>query len=201
MVAEAIAKNSTPKYRRESAKLCPKIPLSTRVKARNLYVLQQISAREVAEQCGLKEKQVYTLAQREGWVAVRKARKLSTEQALDARIANDSDELVEAVALQSAEMTLETFKAAKEALDAGGDDAARNVQAYSQATKNYVGLYRQAKSLDVAAQQGNTTNVLFISCARAGVNEPSALPVAPTKAEPINVTPVAAPVTQVASEA
>ena len=113
--------------------------------------------------------------------------------------------MVEAVAMESAELTLSTFKAAKDALTAGGEDAARNVQAYSQATKNYVGLYRQAKSLDINKENTLGVNVLFIACTRVGVNDTAnALPAAPAKAEPINVTPAKpddAPVTQVASEA
>ena len=43
--------------------------------------------------------------------------------------------------------------------------AAKNVQAWSQATKNYVGIYRQAKQLDAQqgdASQGAQINVMFV---------------------------------------
>ena len=182
----------------KTPRLTVKIPLATRIKARNLYVLQQVGAPEVAKATGLKPDQVYSLASREGWTKIRKQIKADTLEAQDARALADRDELVEATAMEAAELTLGTFDAAKKALAAGGEFAAKDVQAYSQATKNYVGLYRQAKSLDANRENTLGVNVLFIACARAGMNETAALP---AKAEPINVTPAKPDVTQVASEA
>jgi hypothetical protein len=190
MVAEAVLeepKRSIKRPGRKPGGICQRIPLATRIKARNLYVLQQLQAEEVAKQVGLRRDQVYSLADREGWTKARSEIKRKAIEAADARIAADTSELVEAVAMESAELTLSTFAAAKAELAAGpGEFTAKNVQAYSQATKNYVGLYRQAKSLDVAAQQGSTVNVMFVSCPRAGDSVPVK---APSKAEPINVTP------------
>jgi hypothetical protein len=202
MVAEAVepkVKSSAKPRSSPNWKLRPKIDLLTRSQARNLYVVRQLSAQEVATQTGLTPRQVYDLADRENWTKTRAEIKRKSAEALQAREAEDIEELVEAVAIKSKLLSLGSLDASIDELAVKGKDRAKNLQAYSQAAKNFVGLYRQAKSLDVAAQSGNVTNVLFISCARAGMNEPAALP---AKAEPINVTPAKpADVTQVASEA
>lgn len=200
MVAEAPI-SSTSSAKAKVPRLVCKIPLATRIKARNLYVLQQLGAPEVAKAVGLKPDQIYSLASREGWTKVRAQIKADSIEKQDARALADNDELVAATAMESAELTLDTFKAAKLAMLEGGPMAAKDVQAWSQATKNYVGIYRQAKQLDQAndAAAGSQINVMFVGSL-------------PRSAERItrNVTPApaaqqgpsdAAPVIDVASSA
>jgi len=196
MVAEAVERPLAKGFAGKNLR----IPLFTKIKTRNLYVSQMLSALEVAKATGLTSGQVYQLAHREGWTKLRKETALRVAKSADARASADVDALIEEIANDTAELSLGTLAKSKETLMRSDEDAARDLQAYSQAAKNFVGLYRQAKSLDVAAQQGNTTNVLFISCPRAG---DAALPSAsaPAKPEPINVTPVSPAVTQPASEA
>lgn len=164
MVAEAEPKISTRKPSPRRGHLIPKISLLTRTQARNLYVLNQVGAAEVATQTGLTVKQVYSLADREGWTKQRKEIKGKSIEAQNARMSADCEAHVEAAAMESSELVLSTFTKAKEAIAKGGPMAAKDVQAWSQATKNYVGIYRQAKSLDVSASSGEgaTLNVMFV---------------------------------------
>lgn len=198
MVAEALPETSGRKRAKHTRVRAFQIPLYTRLKARNLYVGQMLGAAEVGNATGLTAKQIYDLADREGWGKARIALRTKAADSAETRAQQDIDALVQEVAADTAELSLGTLAKAKITLERDDKEAARDLQAYSQAAKNFVGLYRQAKSLDVAAQQGSTTNVMFISCARAGDAVPA---IAPAKADPINVTPIAAPVTQVASEA
>lgn len=172
-----------------------KIDLLTRSQARNLYVVRQLSAPEVATQTGLTASQIYNLADREGWTKTRAEIKRKSAEALRARDEEDISEIVEAVAVKSQVLSLGTLDSAITELATPGEFQAKNLQALSVAAKNFVGLYRQAKSLDVAAQQGNTVNVLYVACPRVGIDDAKR----ETKAEPINVTPTE--VTQVSADA
>lgn len=142
-----------------------RIDLLTRSQARNLYVVRQLSAQEVATQTGLTQSQIYNLADREGWTKTRAEIKRKSAEKLAQRDQEDIDELVEAVALKSKVLSLGTLDASIEELASPGEFQAKNLQAYSVAAKNFVGLYRQAKQLDAnanAAQQGAQINVLFV---------------------------------------
>ncbi len=161
----AAEKISTRKPHPRTGHVFPKISLLTRTQARNLYVLNQVGAAEVATQTGLTIKQVYSLADREGWTKQRKEIKGKSIEAQNARMSADCEAHVEAAAMESSELVLSTFTKAKEAIAKGGPMAAKDVQAWSQATKNYVGIYRQAKQLDVsndANGQGAQINVMFV---------------------------------------
>ncbi len=159
MVAEAAKVTS-----KREKRLTPKIPLATRTQARNLYVLHQLGAPEVAKQTGLSESQIYSLSHREGWTKVRaKIRENSLSDA-NARMSEDAAEMVEAIAIKSSVLSLGTLDGAIEELKTPGEFQAKNLQALSVAAKNFVGLYRQAKQLDQAndANAGGTVNVMFI---------------------------------------
>ena len=186
MVAAAEPKVSTRKPHPRAGHIIPKISLLTRTQARNLYVLNQVGAAEVASQTGLTIKQVYSLAEREGWTKQRKEIKGKSLEAQNARMEADAEEMVQAAAMESAELTLSTFAKAKEAIAKGGPMAAKDVQAWSQATKNYVGIYRQAKALD---QQDNASGASQINVMFVGALPRSAARSTQANAEPVNVTP------------
>lgn len=164
MVAEA-EQTSVKRKVTQKGKLVGKIDLLTRAQARNLYVVRQLSAPEVATQTGLTARQIYDLADREGWTKTRAEMKRKTAEALQARDEADIGELVEAVAVKSQVLSLGTLDAAIDELKCGGaENQAKNLQALSVAAKNFVGLYRQAKQLDVQsdASAAQTTNVFFV---------------------------------------
>ncbi len=149
---------------RREKRLTPKIPLATRTQARNLYVLHQLGAPEVAKQTGLSESQIYSLSHREGWTKVRaKIRENSLSDA-NARMSDDAAEMVEAIAIKSSVLSLGTLDGAIEELKTPGEFQAKNLQALSVAAKNFVGLYRQAKQLDVSQGDASSAqiNVMFV---------------------------------------
>jgi len=161
MVAEAEKPSSKP------AKRAPRqrIPLYTRIKAKNIYVGQMASAAVVAAATGLTDKQVWQLADREGWTKLRNEVKRRAEESVNARTEADITELVEHVANETAELSLGTLAKAKKTLERDDEFAAKDLQAYSVAAKNFVGMYRQAKQLDAAqsSEGSTTTNVFFLS--------------------------------------
>ncbi len=142
----------------------PNIDLLTRSKARNLYVVRQLPAQEVANQTGLTQRQVWSLATREHWGKTRLQLKEKEKAASLAREEADIGELVEAVAIKSKVLSLGSLDAAIEELDGKGEDYAKNLQMLSVASKNFVGLYRQAKSLDAqsAGEGASQINVMFV---------------------------------------
>lgn len=165
MVAEA-PKDSTRDKQPGNRRAFITIPLRTKIKARNLYVSQGLGAEETAKACDLTRKQVYALADREGWTKLRREIFRKATESADARNMREIDALVDEVAQDTAELSLGTLNVAKEELYGNSEDKAKNLQAYSVAAKNFVGLWRQAKNLDVQQQGAGETNVLFIALTR-----------------------------------
>jgi len=162
MVAEAEAPSKKAAFS-PNRRAALRIPLMTRIKARNLYVSQQLAASEVGKACGLTPKQVFNLAMREGWTKTRKELERKAELSADARTQRDIEELVEEVANDTAELSLGTLAKAKKTLERDDEFAAKDLQAYSVAAKNFVGMYREAKRLDADRKsEGNTTNLIFV---------------------------------------
>lgn len=200
MVAEATeAPASKPRLSPGSGRAVD-IPVLTVARVRNLYLGHCIGAKEIADQTGLTADQVRNLVQRRGWTKLRAKKKAEIESKAIARADASVEEIVQAVAMESEALALGTLQTSHGVLaDVGKDpDAPRNLQALSQAAKNFVGLFRQARNLDASKDNAGAVNVLFIACQRAGVNEPAALP---AKAESINVTPAKPYGAQAASEA
>jgi len=189
MVAEA-EKPSTREKHPNAGKMINRIDLLTRAQARNLYVVRQLSAQEVATQTGLTAKQVYSLAEREGWSKTRAEIKRKSLAASDAREADSIDELVEAVAVKSSVLSLGTLDNAIEELKTPGEFQAKNLQALSVAAKNFVGLYRQAKQLDVnqGDASGAQINVMFVGALPRTQSQPAQAQ-AQAQSAPRNVTP------------
>ncbi len=164
MVAEVEPKTSKVSPRKPRNRFARQINLLTRNQAKNLYVLHQVGAAEVATQTGLTVQQVYKLAEREGWTKLRREIKGKSIEAANARMSAEIDEMVEAVAIKSAVLSLGSLDAAIDELKQPGENQAKNMQAWSVASKNFVATYRQAKQLDVNqdAGQGAQINVMFV---------------------------------------
>lgn len=162
MVAEAEPRVSSSSRNPKGRGNAPAIDLLTRSKARNLYVVRQLPAQEVARECGITANQLYSLACREGWTKTRIQIREKELEASRKREEADISELVEAVAVKSQVLALGTLDGAIEELKNPGEFQAKNLQALSVAAKNFVGLYRQAKNLDAEAKgEGSTINVAF----------------------------------------
>lgn len=190
MVAEAEPKVAIRQKKRAGRGHAPEIPLATRAQARNLYAVRQLGGEEVAKQTGLSVRQVYSLATREGWTKLRARNKERELRLSNERDEADVREMVEAVAIKNKVLTLGTLDSAIDELANGGEFKAKNLQALSVAAKNFNGMWREAKALDVqdAASQGAQINVMFVgqlprSAARTTVNvTPSEASVVPTSA-------------------
>ncbi len=179
-----VAELEKPSVKRSKRPARQRIPLFTRLKAKNLYVGQMATAASVAAACGLTDTQVYNLADREGWTKLRNETKRRLEESVNARTQESINELTEHIADETAELSLGTLAKAKRTLERDDEFAAKDLQAYSVAAKNFVGLYRQAKQLDVNqdAGQGAKINVMFVG----------QLPKSSARIER-NITPAASP--------
>ncbi len=159
-----------------TGQICDRIPLLTRLKARSLYITQQLGITAIADQTGLTVSQVRGLVAREGWVNVKKRARNVAEAKSLARTQANIEEVVEAVAIDTEELALGTLGAAKDVLrDKSGDFWAKDLQSLSQAAKNFVGLARQARGLANDADTSNgkaNTSVIFVSLERVTKSEP-----------------------------
>ncbi len=104
----------------------------------------------------------------------------SLEQKHDARAQAECAEIHEAVALKTEEITVRVLDKVDAAIDRDDVNAARDLQAYTQATKNIYSVARQARGLDLESREraGNGQTLVFID-----------LPRVEAKREPVNVTP------------
>lgn len=158
MVAEAEA----PTRSRQSSANQP-ISLMTRAKARNLYVIQMLPAREVAEQCGLTQMQVYKLAQYHKWGAVRRDKLASFSAPTTAREKEQLEEIAQAAASLSDEGLLGSIIRANEATQSRSEFAAKDCQAFASAARSLMQVGRTLRGLDSpqAGAKGGDVNVLF----------------------------------------
>lgn len=178
MVAETL---SQPKPRKRQG-FQARIPLPQKLQVRALYVIQQLSTREICEKTGLTDNQVRNLICREKWRTSKMRAKTFAQEKHDARIREGVEEFVESVAIQTEELSVGTLSKARTTLDREDVNAARDLQAYSQAAKNFVGIARQARGLDAEMnrERTNGTTVIFVGeLARVG----------DAKRKELNVTP------------
>lgn len=165
------------------------IPLLTRIKARNLYLLQGLPYNEIASATGLSYKQVTHLASRQGWPKERKRRLLLMEEAADARLAQTSSEVIEAIASESEEIALKALGNTRDALDRTDDMAAKDSQSYSAVVKNLAStakLLRSAGDSPLSAPSV-TLNAFFL---RPDPKPPEPKPVTEASLE-VTTTPIA----------
>lgn len=163
MVAEAepkVTQRRKPNTRSGSG---PAIPLLAETRVRNLYLGHFLGPQEIAAQTGLNYRQVTNLISRKGWATLRASKRKRVEESAIARAEESVSEIVNAVAMETEELTLGTLAKAKVTLERTDRDAARDLQAYSQAAKNFNGIMREARNLNAhPSEGGNTLNVMFV---------------------------------------
>lgn len=156
------------------------IPLPTKLRIRSLYVIQQLSYRDIADQTGLPVRAVQNLVYREKWTPVRQRIRSSAQAKADERtrerVSAEVCELAESVAIQTADLAVATLTKSRATLDRDDVNAARDLQAYSQSAKNFYGVYRQVRELDQARDiERNGSTLVFVADM-------------PRVREPVNVT-------------
>lgn len=179
MVAEAEAPG---RARQRTAN--KQISLITRAKARNLYVIQMLPAREVAAECGLTDMQVYKLAQHHKWAALRKERLAKLSEPLQAREKEQAEEVAIAAASLSDQGLLGSLMRANKAAESHHEFASKDCQAFASAARSLMQIGRTLRGLDGdkgAKGGGDTTNIIFVG--------PLATATSQAKREPVNVTP------------
>lgn len=160
MVAETSPVPAKPK-----AKFRPTFPLPLKLKIRSLYVIQQESPAAIGEKVGLTRQQVQNLITRERWVVTKRRAKESFQAKQDARTKAEVDEVIEAVAVQTEDLSLRVLDKASRAMDREDKEACRDLQALSQTAKNFVGMARQARGLDaeIKAERDGRGNVILFA--------------------------------------
>ncbi len=170
------------------------VPLPTKLRVRALYVIQQLSYRDIADQVGLPVRAVQNLVYREKWTPVRQRIRSSIQAKADERtrerIQAEVSELGDSVAIQTADLAVGTLVKSRETLARDDVNAARDLQAYSQSAKNFVGIYRQVRELDSELRTDrNGQTLVFVKLERVG-DASTAKRLPEPAATEINVTPV-----------
>lgn len=139
-----------------------------RLKVRTMYLLMGMEGSEIAAKLECEPRQIANLIHREGWGKERKRRREKAEAAVDARAAEEVGNIVQAVAIKSEELGMASLEKAGDVLETERTEFwAKDVQALSQAAKNFVGLARQARGLDTADNLANSkTQILFVQLER-----------------------------------
>lgn len=151
MVADATAKpQTTPKSlisgKRGGRKPgVEEFPMLTRLKARNLYLIQGVSHETIAKATGLTVRQSETLASREGWAKLRKDRKQRLLASQDAHDATNSNEAIEAIGALSEQLAVRGLERVGESVERKGKFAARDFQSWSGGVRNLVGVIRDIR--------------------------------------------------------
>lgn len=114
-----------------------RLPITTRTKARNLYVLQGLSPQDVAAATGLEPGQVSYLANYYGWSSMRRKSEAHLSAEIDSKAVNAlSDEISDAIVAECEEIALGGLAKAKIELTSPTKDAAKNFQAWTAGVRN-----------------------------------------------------------------
>lgn len=133
------------------------IDLPTRSKLRNLYLVQGIGNKEIAEQTGLTVATVQNYVSKHGLTKIRRQNQLRVIERHDARILDEQGEMAEAIASLSAEHALGGLKKAGEAVASNSPYAAKDFQAWTGGVKNLVAVARTVSGQDQAKPDSSTT--------------------------------------------
>ncbi len=168
----------------------PTFPLQLKLKVRSLYVIQQLSSAEIGAQVGLTRKQVQDLVKREGWIAVKRRAKASILAKHDARAREEVLEVHEAFALKTEELGMGVLEKAGARMPDQDENVARDLQALSQTAKNFIGIARQVRGMDLSRDADrNGQTLVFVKLERVG-DASTAKRLPEPAATEINVTPV-----------
>lgn len=142
----------------------PEIPLLMRIKARNLYLMQNLGWDAIGKQCGYSPKALAHLAHREKWTEEKRQRKAALLKSADARMNSMQSEVVEAIASLSEQHAIRALDKTGEALERGDPNAAKDAQAYSSTAKNLVSIARESRnpSSTESGQASGSINLFFL---------------------------------------
>lgn len=153
-------------------------PLLVKLKARNLYLVQGLTHKEIASQTGLSLLASQQLASRNGWTELRRKSKERILAKQDAKLEEQSKEALDAIASVSEQHAVRGLERVGEALESYGDFSARDFQSWTGGVKNLVSIMREIRAPQEQAQvKGATLNMFIIRAGDAAVPAVAAAPV------------------------
>lgn len=161
-----------------------RIPVLTKLKARNLYLSSGLSHDAISLQTGLSHPQVAKLISREGWAKLKKSRESRLAKIAQEKQEVVDTEVVETIASEAQEIMLGGLDRAKGSLSATHEFAAKDFQSWTSGVKNLAGVITAIRGDDQGktnvSESRGSINLFFI---RPSVEQASA------KAEPKRVSP------------
>lgn len=143
------------------------VPLPVKLKIRSLYIIQQLSPAEIGEKMGMTRQQVQGVVYREKWQREKQRVKLALQQKADARAQDEIAEIHDAFAIKTEELAMGTLDKAAKRMPNEDENVARDLQALSQTAKNFVGIARQIRGMDLAKRDNASgATVVFVQCER-----------------------------------
>ena len=134
----------------------PSFSRAEKLRVRALYLGKGRTPSEIAELLGKEPRQITNLCTRIGWTIRRKALEDHSEAAIELEGLESSRAFIESVAMRSEAMVEKGFDMAEETKDA------KTFAFAASGTKTFVGLVRQARSLDaLGAVGGPSLTVIF----------------------------------------
>ena len=123
-------------------------PLRLRQQAQVLYLVQGLAPREMAPIVNRSIGQIQALVSAEGWFTERRRMTAEVTEAVSLRARERVQEVIEAVGALSEQASIATLQRTNEAtLRAPSLDAAQTVRTYAAASRDLVGVARQARGL------------------------------------------------------
>lgn len=154
------------------------IPLEDKLRIRTLYVQSGQAPSIIAQGLGMDIRRVNNVIHREGWTKERQAIIGKLEKSADAKAQASMNEIVEAVAQKTEELSVRSLNLCDELLTAKDP---KGLQLASAAAFNFVKMTRLCRRMDQSAlEAGASPSVILLRCDVA----------MPAKAEK-NVTPSA----------
>lgn len=143
-----------------SAKKLPiAIPLSTKLKVKNLYLFQDAPHERIAKETGLTVKAVGDVIHREGWPKIRRERERKLTEKSDARGEQADLVIVEAIGSQAEEIALSGLERARDAVKRKGKDAAKNFQSWTGGIRNLVSAIKTIRARDGSMPDSEPRNL------------------------------------------
>ena len=156
------------------------IPLGMRLKVRNLYLAQSLTAHAIATQCGLNKRQVECIIHRDGLPVLKKRRFEQLAKRTDERATAQLEAFNEQLAEEAEEISLGALKRAREETESAGEFSARNFQSWTGGIANLVKASRMVRGLDSKGGNADGSTSVSVFLVRGETID---------RAAPKNVTP------------
>ena len=160
-----------------------------KVRIRTLYLVGQLSPREISNQLKTDYKATSNLICQSGWSKIRGKKWEKAEAEIEAVVAQEMSQISQRIAVESEELTVGSLKLLRESLAPGSpefeqlpiekklrlmSERAKTAQAASGAARNLVDIARRCRNLDNKANEpiGTSTNVnMFVFATPAATKQ------------------------------